>query len=136
MAHGLEVRVPLLGNAMLDFGARLPLAARYRASRTKEPLRSVAERIAPTLREPSAKAGFSFPLDSWLRGSLAGRWREWELTPTLAALGLQPQVVDSLLARYHDLTAAPSGYETAALARRLYDLLQLAMWARQHGVER
>ncbi|HEX3160470.1 MAG TPA: asparagine synthase (glutamine-hydrolyzing), partial [Gemmatimonadaceae bacterium] len=104
MAHGLEVRVPLLGNAMLDFGARLPLAARYRASRTKEPLRSVAERIAPTLREPSAKAGFSFPLDSWLRGSLAGRWREWELTPTLAALGLQPQVVDALLARYDDLT--------------------------------
>jgi asparagine synthase (glutamine-hydrolysing) len=136
MAHGLEVRVPLLANAMLDFAARLPLSARYRGRRTKEPLRSVAERVAPTLREPSAKAGFSFPLDSWLRGSVAARWREWELTPTLAALGLQPDVVDALLARYDALTAAPAGYETAALAHRLYDLLQLGIWAQQHGVER
>jgi asparagine synthase (glutamine-hydrolysing) len=136
MAHGLEVRVPLLGNAMLDFAARLPLSARYRASRTKEPLRSVAERVAPTLREPSPKAGFSFPLDSWLRGSLASHWRDWEMTPALAALGLRPEVVDALVGRYDDLTAAPIGYEPAALARRLYDLLQLGMWAQQHGVER
>jgi asparagine synthase (glutamine-hydrolysing) len=55
MAHGLEVRVPMLSNGMLEYAEQLPFAMRNRGSRTKEPLRTVAESLASTLAQPARK---------------------------------------------------------------------------------
>jgi asparagine synthase (glutamine-hydrolysing) len=131
MAHGLEVRVPLLSNAMLEYAARLPLAMRRRNGKTKEPLRSVAGALCRTLAEPAPKRGFEFPLESWLRHHLAGAWSEWHVTASLGQLGFNHQAVDAMLHRY---TASTSPYDRAWLSGRLFDLLLLAVWADDHRV--
>ncbi len=131
MAHGLEVRVPMLANAMLDFATHLPMAGRWRAHRTKEPLRSIAEQLAPTMAAPSPKHGFGFPLDQWLRDKLPRAWREWQLTNILAQAGFRPAALDALIDRYEQVSLNANGdhqRESRALAARLYDLTLLGVW--------
>lgn len=134
MAHGLEVRVPMLSNRMLDYAAALPLAMRTRDGRGKEPLRSVAERIAPTLSVPFAKHGFEFPLDGWMRGSLAASWRDWEVTRHLTTIGLAPGPVDAMVAAYDAAPRTVTSYGTGRLATQLYDLLLLGTWVERNHV--
>jgi asparagine synthase (glutamine-hydrolysing) len=127
MAHGVEVRVPLLSNSLLEFGSRLPAAARQAGGRTKEPLRTVAETMTPYLRQPSPKHGFGFPLDAFLRGKIAPAWRSWGVTAILARTGFVPAAVDALVARYEIESASP-GYASRHLSSRLFDLLLIALW--------
>jgi asparagine synthase (glutamine-hydrolysing) len=134
MAHGLEVRVPMLSNRMLEYAAALPLTMRTRQGRRKEPLRSVAEGIAPTLSTPFAKHGFEFPLDGWMRGSLAESWRAWGITRHLSSVGFMPGPVDAMVAAYD---AAPRGrpsHATGRLSTQLYDLLLLGIWVERNHV--
>jgi asparagine synthase (glutamine-hydrolysing) len=134
MAHGLEVRVPMLSNDMLAFGERLPLGMRTQSGRTKEPLRTLAEGLAPTITRPAPKHGFGFPLDSWLRGGLPQLWREGKLSATLSKLGFRSQALDSLVSGYARFNGSDKGYRTNDLARRLFDLLLLAVWSDNYGI--
>jgi len=135
MAHGLEVRVPMLANAMLNFAARLPMEGRWHAQRTKEPLRSVAERMAPTTAAPAPKHGFGFPLDAWLRGRLPLLWRTWDLTRILTPAGFRPAALDELVDRYARMgEAGDQTCESRALAARLYDLALLGIWMDRCGI--
>ena len=134
MAHGLEVRVPMIADRMLDYGAALPLALRARGSRTKEPLRTVAEEVAPTVAEPSRKRGFAFPFDAWMRDKLGLYWREWELTEALASVGLSPKEVDTLVGAYEGSLAGRESYETSSQAARLFNLMLLGVWVAKYEV--
>lgn len=130
MAHGLEVRVPMLSNAMLDYAAALPLAARTRHGRTKEPLRSVAERIVPALREPAPKHGFGFPVRDWLAAGIRDLWREGDLTHVLTRAGFRRTALDTLLGE----PDRRRGTMSPAQAVRLFDLTVLAVWMDRHGI--
>ncbi|MDU0459010.1 MAG: asparagine synthase (glutamine-hydrolyzing) [Geobacteraceae bacterium] len=68
MAHGLEVRVPLLGKEMVSFCLGLGDDAKRTLGQNKRILRAALEgKIPPgALRRP--KAGFLPPVDSWFRG--------------------------------------------------------------------
>ncbi len=67
MAHGLEVRVPLLNRPLVEFCANLPDAAKWRQGKGKRVLREALAHRAPAgaLRRP--KAGFLPPVDRWFR---------------------------------------------------------------------
>ncbi|NJO06278.1 MAG: hypothetical protein HC876_12560 [Chloroflexaceae bacterium] len=65
-AHGLEVRVPLLGMQVLDCAARLPHRLRYTIRDTKLMLRTLIQRYLPAEVAHRPKSGFGIPLDSWL----------------------------------------------------------------------
>jgi len=67
MAHALEVRVPLLDEALVDFVMALPVEWRVQAGRQK-PLLSEAAGLAA--QAPRQKQGFSLPFVEWLRGPL------------------------------------------------------------------
>ncbi len=134
MAHGLEVRVPMLSNVMLEFAGHLPVSMRKRGQRTKEPLRTIAETLAPTLARPAAKRGFGFPLEAWLRGDLARRWREWELSSRLAIIGFAPTGLDKLVEQYTAAARVEDIYRAETLAARLFDLMLLALWIEKHQV--
>jgi len=134
MAHGLEVRVPMLSNAMLAYAGQLPLAMRTRGRRTKEPLRTIAETLAPTLARPAPKRGFSFPLDGWMRPDLARHWRGWEVTPRLAGIGFAAPELDRLVEQYDAAARRDDQYRAATLAIRLFDLMLLALWVEKHQV--
>lgn len=75
MAHGLEVRVPLLDHSLLEWEMRLPINMRFRNGSGKYLLRKVASRYLPAEILKPRKQGFTIPIGEWLRGDL-GRWAE------------------------------------------------------------
>jgi asparagine synthase (glutamine-hydrolysing) len=72
MAHGLELRAPLLDHRFVEAVLALPQAQRY----TRPPKLFLA-RLAPELVDLKVferkKRGFNPPLDGWLRGDLRER---------------------------------------------------------------
>lgn len=71
MAHGLEVRVPMLGNSVLDTVLGLPARAHFDPE-GKAILRELAQRHLPQIVWNRPKHGFSVPL----RELFNGPWRE------------------------------------------------------------
>lgn len=76
MAHGLELRSPLLDHAVIELGLSLPDERKVDRQHGKRPLREAfADRLPAEVFE-RPKAGFGVPIDSWLRGPLLGTLRE------------------------------------------------------------
>jgi len=71
MAHGLEVRVPLLDYRLAVFVAALPDAWVAEGS-PKALLVDALERPLPDAVARAPKRGFVLPLDAWMRGPLKG----------------------------------------------------------------
>jgi asparagine synthase (glutamine-hydrolysing) len=63
MAASLEVRPPLLGDAVLDFAARLPFPSKHSGSTGKVILRTLARRLVPPWVVDRPKMGFAVPLE-------------------------------------------------------------------------
>ena len=70
MAHALEVRVPFLDVALVDFVLSLPLEYRFAQGRQKPLLAAAVPEIAAAGVTP--KQGFTLPFEKWLRGPLRG----------------------------------------------------------------
>lgn len=73
MAHGLEVREPLLDHVLAEWTARLPLRQRIRSGQGKWLLRHAFADGLPDGHAWRSKMGFSMPLADWLRGALRQR---------------------------------------------------------------
>ncbi|MDX8408962.1 MAG: asparagine synthase (glutamine-hydrolyzing) [Mariprofundales bacterium] len=78
MAHGLEVRVPLLDHNLITFALSCPphWLVSARGIEGKRMLRSVAAPMLPGGILDRPKQGFVVPLDAWLAGPLASLWRD------------------------------------------------------------
>jgi asparagine synthase (glutamine-hydrolysing) len=122
MAHGLEVRVPLLGNALADFALALPARAHVHPE-PKALLRALAREKLPEAVWGRPKHGFSVPLLAYFNGA----WRELceqavaragELAPFLRAGAVQ-----SLW------RMARAGRASRRLA---YTFVVLLLWLEQH----
>ncbi len=124
MAHGLEVRVPLLDHKLLEWAMALPLDMRFKDGRGKYLLRKVAARYLPADILKPRKQGFTIPIGDWLRGDL-GQWAEsLFLSDTFKQRGIfKPEKVLELL-RLHQ-----SG--TLELGHRVWSLIVLEMWFRE-----
>jgi asparagine synthase (glutamine-hydrolysing) len=70
MAHGLEVRPPLLEHRMVEFAAAVPADLKLRGTTLKYILRRVAARYLPAALIDRPKQGFGFPLARWMRTDL------------------------------------------------------------------
>lgn len=70
MAHGLEVRPPLLEHKMVEFAARIPANLKLNGSKLKYILRKVASRYIDPSLIARKKQGFGFPLAYWMRNEL------------------------------------------------------------------
>jgi asparagine synthase (glutamine-hydrolysing) len=127
MAHGLEVRPPLLDHELLELAARIPAVYKVRQGRTKWLLRQVCRRRLPAVVSARRKQGFEIPVDAWLRGPLRAMFAEAVLCPQARLAGLVDQAVASKLYRAH---LAGSGRE----GRLLWGLLVLARWAERYRV--
>ena len=70
MAHGLEVRPPLLDNDLIEFAFSLPSSYKLRGKTTKYLLKRAARGHVPYDIIARPKKGFGIPLAAWMRGAL------------------------------------------------------------------
>ena len=75
MAHGLEVRPPMLDERLVDFAFSLPPRLKLRGRTSKVLLKQVAEEFLPRSVVYRRKKGFAIPLAAWLNGPLRARIR-------------------------------------------------------------
>ena len=85
MANSLEVRVPFLDHRLVEFVARLPKSAKFRAGVPKALLIESLSDVLPDDVVGQAKRTFTFPWEVWLRGPLGVRLSQdlANLTPLL-----------------------------------------------------
>lgn len=81
MAHGLEVRVPLLDQALVELVARLPSGYKLARGREKPLLVEAVRDLLPTPILNRPKMGFTLPFEAWLRGRLRREVRDVILDP-------------------------------------------------------
>jgi asparagine synthase (glutamine-hydrolysing) len=67
MAHGLEVRPPLLDHRLVEWAGRLPPAFKLDGGRGKKILKSALEKRLPRESLYRKKQGFAVPVSDWLR---------------------------------------------------------------------
>ena len=70
MAHGLEVRVPMLDHRSVEFAARLPSGLKLSGQSSKIALKHAAQASLPKSVFQREKKGFTVPLPEWFRGGL------------------------------------------------------------------
>jgi asparagine synthase (glutamine-hydrolysing) len=70
MAHGLEVRAPLLDYRVAEFAAALPQEWKLRRTETKYLLKQSQQQRLPKEVLKRRKKGFNAPMSHWLRGPL------------------------------------------------------------------
>ena len=126
MSHGLEVRVPMLGNPVLDAVLALPAAAHFDSGGGKALLRALAARHLPEAAWKRKKHGFSVPLlqlfnGPWRDAAEAVLQRCESLAPFLRADAVRAQWISALRGRG---------------SRRLaYTFVVLLLWLERHQLQ-
>lgn len=127
-AHGLEVRVPFLGNAVLELVATLPWQLAGGSKSSKPLLRELAADILPASLLSRPKQGFSIPLHRWFKD--AGR-REVARRVQTYLPGLEGVIESTyaadLLERFVQVRPGSSMSEYG-LYQRVFQLWSLARW--------
>lgn len=121
MAHSLELRVPMLDNAVVAAGLALRAGAKVRGVRTKVAIRELVERRLGREIASRPKQGFEVPIDAWLRGELAPLACELLSPDRVSRHGLlRPAAVERRLRQHLD--------GTADHGLSLYGLMVLELW--------
>jgi asparagine synthase (glutamine-hydrolysing) len=125
MAHGLEVRPPLLDGALVDWAFALPTRYKLRRGCTKFLLKRAATGTLPDAIIRRPKKGFGIPLARWMRGPLADRMRDIVASSAVWNLGL---VDRSTFERYHREHAS----RQVDRSKPLWALYVLDHWLERH----
>lgn len=126
MAHGLEVRSPLLDDALVDFAFRLAPRFKVRGWTLKRVLKEAASDVLPAEILHRRKRGFGIPLDRWFRDDLRS-YVEGMLTSssTRVTTVLDGGAVRALVAEHTD--------GRASNGHGIWTLLTLEVFLRQEG---
>jgi asparagine synthase (glutamine-hydrolysing) len=125
MAHGLEVRPPLLDHELIELAARIPSAWKVRGGKTKWVFKESYRRLLSDALIDRPKHGFEIPIDAWLRGPLRQTFESAVLDPNARVRDLVDQPTVRSLYRSH----------LSGLGRHgnvLWSLLVLARWAERY----
>jgi asparagine synthase (glutamine-hydrolysing) len=129
MSHGLEVRVPLLDERIVDLALRLPPDLRLRGRTTKYLLRRAARRRLPRLVANKPKGGFVIPLRR-----AAGDGLDQLLSETLGAprprvaAVFRMDVVKEYAEAFSSDRPPQGGMSRWQLDQRVYALAALERW--------
>ena len=126
MALGLEVRVPLLANALQDRMLRLPAGVHFEAGGGKALLRALARRHLPEAVWNREKHGFSVPL----RANFTGPWRDWCDARIASAPLYAPWLATGPLAALWREARGGEGN-----VRLMYTFAVLLAWLEKHPLE-
>ena len=125
MAHGLELRPPLLDHELLELAARIPSRHNEMSGQTKWIFKQAYSRQLPASVLWRRKQGFEIPTDEWLRGPLRPMFEACVLDRQATVHSLIDQDVAGNLFRAHCSRVGRHG-------NVLWSLLVLARWAERY----
>ncbi|HEX6766863.1 MAG TPA: asparagine synthase C-terminal domain-containing protein, partial [Polyangiaceae bacterium] len=115
MAHGLEIRVPLLEHYVVAEAARAESAWRKPDPRPKPLLvDAVGARLPPRVWQ-AKKRGFTFPWRAWLSGPMRGRVEDGLRSSSLRDAGFEPAGIEAIRRGFLDGDRRVSELEVLAL---------------------
>jgi asparagine synthase (glutamine-hydrolysing) len=121
MAHGLEVRVPLLDRKLVELGLALPVGAKIGVRGNKPLLRRLLAEHLPRAITRGGKRGFELPVDRWFRDPGTAPLRDRLSSGALVrGLGFSPVAVKDVVTRH--LSGEDRG-------RQMFALALLEVWA-------
>jgi asparagine synthase (glutamine-hydrolysing) len=101
MAHGLEMRAPLLDHELAEFCAAMPAHLKIRRGITKFAMRQAARDWLPSNIVKRQKQGFMFPVAYWLQADTLATIRTALLQgPLVADSWIAPAAVERLLTEH------------------------------------
>jgi asparagine synthase (glutamine-hydrolysing) len=126
MAHGVELRVPMLDRRLVEAVAHLPPERRLERGVQKPLLVGAVPELPPTVKQ-APKEGFELPLERWLLGPLRTAVEETLMsTSGPVRCGLDPDKVRTVWRRF-----VLRG--DRASAHRVWALYALVTWATAHA---
>jgi asparagine synthase (glutamine-hydrolysing) len=123
MAHGLEVRQPLLDHRLVEFAASLPVELKFRGRRGKLLLQDTFSNLIPNNIFTRKKMGFGMPIGAWFRGELKSMVHDTLLADDAKISPFMRRESIAQLVRSHEQSEQNHGY-------RLWNLLILEKWLR------
>jgi asparagine synthase (glutamine-hydrolysing) len=123
MAHGLELRSPLLDRDLWAYAASMPMHLKVRGRRTKVALREAFRPMLPAEVAERPKQGFMLPFGEWMQGSSLAAIRDRIEEGPLVREGWIASGGAGRLAGEHEARRADHHV-------RLWMLLTLDAWAR------
>ena len=124
MAHGLEVRQPMLDHRLVEFAATLPVSLKFRGNRGKLILQHAFGSKLPKGIFTRPKMGFGIPIAAWFRNELKPLVHDTLLAPDARIANYFRSDVVAELCRAHETSQQNHGY-------RLWNLLILEKWLRR-----
>lgn len=128
-AVGLEVRVPFLGEHVVECARKIPTHLQYSRKGNKQVLRRLAEKYLPKRVVKKPKWGFGIPVDSWLGRS--GRHEICSLLKSPAArirAVIRPEYVESLLTGFVEQVWDATRRSRFNTYQQVYFLWSLERW--------
>jgi asparagine synthase (glutamine-hydrolysing) len=124
MAHGLEVRVPLVDRKLVELGLALPARAKIGVRGNKPLLRRFLSERLPRSITRGGKRGFEIPVDRWFRQPATAHLRDRLVGGAMVrTLGFSATAIRRLVDRH-------LGGED--LGRKLFALAVLETWAERY----
>lgn len=124
MAHGLEVRQPMLDHRIVEFAATLPVQLKLRGNRGKRILQDTFGTMIPNEIFTRKKMGFGIPIGAWFRNELKPMVHDTLLASDAKVNRfLRPEAVSAMV-KSHEASEQNHGY-------RLWNLLILELWLRR-----
>jgi asparagine synthase (glutamine-hydrolysing) len=124
MAHGLEVRCPLLDRRVVELAFRIPASRKQQGAQGKALLRALARRRLPGALWQLPKRGFTVPIGDWLAGANASQFRDEVLDPAAP------------LARHIDVSELARRFATHVAGRANHEYALWSTWVLQRWMER
>ncbi|MCI0381247.1 MAG: asparagine synthase (glutamine-hydrolyzing) [Gemmataceae bacterium] len=125
MAHGLEMRPPLLDHELLELAARIPSRFKVQRRQTKWIFKQAYSQRLPAEVLWRKKHGFEIPIDNWLKGPLRPMFEDCVLNRQARVGSLVDQGVAEKLFRSHCAGTGKHG-------NVLWSLLVLARWTERY----
>ena len=126
MAHGIEVRTPMLDHNLVDYVLGLPANLKVRWGRKKWILRRALRGTVPDSILDAPKIGFGVPYSYWLRKPLAGYLRSILLDGAVARSGIFDSRQLQRCMMEHSSNRRDHGF-------LLWKALHLALWFNIHA---
>lgn len=125
MAHGLEVRPPLLDHELLELAAQIPSRWKVHHGNTKWILKESYRTSLPSTVLDHPKQGFEVPIDRWLRGPLRPVFESTVFSPNSPIADMLDRTV---VRKVFDQHSRGTGRHGAVL----WAILVLARWAERY----